>query len=132
MKVDTAHRMLVRNHSINREYSFLLFNKRVLDQAMDLTNPLIERCRFLSIFKSNLDEFTQVRIGTLENEVIDEPNHKDNNTGLTASEQLEAIFALYPGFYHAMDETFHFLWEDLRAHGIDITKPGKLTQRQNE
>ena len=132
MKSERAHSMLVKEYSINREYSFLLFNKRVLDQAMDLTNPLIERSRFLSIYKSNLDEFTQVRVGTLENEVSDEPDHRDSNTGLTASEQLEAIIALYPGFYHAMDETFRFLWEDLRAHGIDITKPGKLTDRQSE
>ncbi|MDD7270833.1 MAG: hypothetical protein PUH25_03015, partial [Spirochaetales bacterium] len=53
---------------INREYSWLQFNKRVLDQAMDLTNPLLERCKFLSIFISNLDEFIQVRLGSLTNQ----------------------------------------------------------------
>ena len=58
---------LIRPPYINREYSWLEFNNRVLDQAMDLTNPLLERCKFLSIFKSNLDEFTMVRLGSLEN-----------------------------------------------------------------
>ena len=48
----------------NREISWLAFNKRVLDQAMDLTNPLLERCKFLSIFISNLDEFIQVRLSS--------------------------------------------------------------------
>ena len=45
----------MRDIYMNREYSWLLFNKRVLDQAEDLTNPLLERCKFLSIFTSNLD-----------------------------------------------------------------------------
>ena len=61
---DTATRGCIKGIYINREYSWLQFNKRVLDQAMDLTNPLLERCKFLSIFTSNLDEFIQVRLGS--------------------------------------------------------------------
>ena len=49
----------------NREYSWLQFNRRVLDQALDEDNPLLERCKFFAIFHSNLDEFFMVRIGSL-------------------------------------------------------------------
>ena len=81
----------IRDIYVNREYSWLLFNKRVLDQAVDLTNPLLERCKFLSIFTSNLDEFFMVRVGSLYNESISEPQATENKTRLTAAKQLEGI-----------------------------------------
>ena len=48
--------MFIKNEYINREYSWLLFNKRVLEQAADKSVPLFERCKFFSIFCSNRDE----------------------------------------------------------------------------
>jgi len=47
---------------INRELSWLEFNQRVLDQALDETNPLLERVKFLGIVSSNLDEFFEIRV----------------------------------------------------------------------
>jgi polyphosphate kinase len=75
---------------VNRELSWLEFNRRVLDQAADTSLPLLERAKFLAITSSNLDEFVMVRVGSLRmqyerNAMVLDP------TGMTPGEQLQAI-----------------------------------------
>src|SRR6185312_3724961 len=71
----------------NRELSLLEFHARVLEEALDERNPLLERLKFLSIFSSNLDEFFMIRISGLKEELHDVSVVSPD--GLTPSQQLQ-------------------------------------------
>lgn len=77
---------------LNRELSWLQFNRRVLAEAADETLPGYERLKFLSIYCSNLDEFYMVRVGGLLDRALLQPWHTEAVTGLTPHEQLRAIY----------------------------------------
>ena len=77
---------------LNRELSWLQFNRRVLAEAADETLPGYERLKFLSIYCSNLDEFYMVRVGGLLDRALLQPWHTETVTGLTPREQLRAIY----------------------------------------
>lgn len=81
-------------HFINRELSWLEFNARVLEEAQDTTNPLLERVKFLAIFASNLDEFFMVRVAGLREEAYGDELPQDAPAdGLSPLAQLERIAA---------------------------------------
>jgi polyphosphate kinase len=75
---------------INRELSWIRFNQHVLDEAKDLSHPLLERIKFLAIFSNNLDEFFMVRVSGLHHQLV-EGVLKLPPDGLTTMEQLERI-----------------------------------------
>ncbi|MBP3951271.1 RNA degradosome polyphosphate kinase [Bacillus suaedae] len=75
----------------NRELSWLAFNERVLEEAIDERNPLLERLKFLAIFSSNLDEFFMVRVAGLKDQVKAGFNRPENKAGLTPKQQLKKI-----------------------------------------
>lgn len=75
----------------NRELSWLAFNERVLQEALDERNPLLERFKFLSIFSSNLDEFFMVRVAGLQDQVKVGFTKPENKAGMTPKQQLNEI-----------------------------------------
>ncbi len=74
----------------NRELSWLEFNRRVLNEGLDETNPMLERLKFLAIFSTNLDEFFMIRAAGLK-EQVEEKISKRSLDGMSAGEQLRAI-----------------------------------------
>ena len=117
---------------INRELSLLEFHRRVLEEALDETNPLLERLKFLSIFASNIDEFFMIRVSGLKEE-IDENVTELSPDGLTPAEQLAEIRNhLMP----MIDEQMRCLRENiipqLAAEGIDIVTYESLTRREKQ
>lgn len=74
----------------NRELSWLDFNYRILSEARDKNNPLLERCKFLSITSSNLDEFFMIRVASLK-DMVNAEYEKEDMSGMTPAKQLNAI-----------------------------------------
>ena len=96
---------------LNRELSWLQFNRRVLAEAADETLPVYERLKFLSIYCSNLDEFYMVRVGGLLDRALLQPWHTETITGLTPREQLRAIYAETA----RQQKDFESLWRKVTA-----------------
>src|SRR5271154_6959708 len=77
-------------HLLNRELSWLEFNYRVLEEALDPATPLLERVKFFCIFSSNLDEFFEVRVAGLKQQ-LESPVVDRTPDGLTVTENLRAV-----------------------------------------
>lgn len=99
----------------NRELSWLNFNLRVLEEAIDDRNALLERYKFLAITSSNLDEFFMVRVAGLLDQVNVGFNRPENKAGLTPSEQLDAISTLTHELIKKQDHTYQHLLAPLLA-----------------
>ena len=120
------------NNYINRELSWLEFNERVLEEAIDTNNPILERLKFASIVSSNLDEFFMVRVATLSDQVHAGFN-KPDAAGLTAQEQIDRISVRAHKMVQDQYNCFNrSLVSTLRKENIFFLKPSALTEKQKE
>lgn len=111
---------------INRELSWLSFNERVLSEAVDKSNPLFERLKFLSITASNLDEFFMVRVASLI-DMINADYRKLDIAGMTATEQLSAVLKNLHKFVDRQYEIYNNqLLPLLLDNGLKICEPSEL------
>ena len=116
----------------NRELSWLRFNERVLEEAEDSRVPLCERLNFLSIFQSNLDEFFMVRIGSLYDQKLVDPKAKDNKSGMTAGEQMEAALSVVRDLCHRKDRVYAQIFELLKEQGISLVDFHTIGSKQEK
>ena len=118
------------SYFINRELSLLEFQVRVLEEAEDPRNPLLERIKFMSIVGSNLDEFFMVRVAGLKQQ-IDAGVHDISPDGLTPSAQLVAVRNLA---LRIIERSRKCLVEELlpalQKAGVYVLEYGNLNQDQ--
>ena len=102
----------------NRELSWLQFNERVLEESEDHRVPRYERLKFIAIFQSNLDEFFMVRVGSLFDQAIADKKAVDARTGMTAQQQLRAIYQEVRNLLPRKDTGYHKLMGKLSKEGV--------------
>lgn len=114
----------------NRELSWLDFNARVLEEALDADNPALERLKFLAITSNNLDEFFMVRVGSLHL-VLEQGGRKKDPAGLTPRQQLDRVSEKA----HALVNAQYACWSGeveplLESKGIRRVKPEQINAEQ--
>src|SRR5204863_261686 len=117
----------------NRELSCLQFNRRVMEEALDPTVPLLERLKFLAIFQSNLDEFFMVRVGGLQQKVQAGIAVGSGADKMPPREQLDRIGKTVR---QMLEEAYRCLREQLlpalEKEGISLRKMKELTTEQRQ
>ena len=126
------HKEIDTRYTQERELSWLRFNERVLEEAKDESVPLFERLKFASIFTSNLDEFFMIRVGSIYDMTLSKQAHVDSKSGLTPTEQLQAIFKTVPGLYKQRDKIISHLEKRLRTCNICNLTPSELDGKERK
>ena len=117
----------------NRELSWLSFNERVMQEALDETVPLIQRLRFLGIFSNNQDEFFKVRVASVLKSLRDKITLQDEDISITEMERLlVGIRQQAVSMHHRFDDVYQLLCDELRKMKINIVNEQMLTDDQKE
>nr|WP_269453468.1 polyphosphate kinase 1 [Paenibacillus swuensis] len=121
----------VPSRYVNRELSWMEFNKRVLEEAQDVQNPLLERIKFLSIVSSNLDEFMSVRVAGITEQVKAGVTRKDF-TGYTPQGLLKRIMKRASGMVTLQSKAGRDLHRQLAKEGIHFTRYDDMSVNQQK
>lgn len=116
---------------LNRELSSIAFNRRVMEEAQNKKNPILERVKFLSIVGNNLDEFTNVRIASLK-DILAAGQDTPGDDGLTITQQLQEIYQSIAQLDSEAQQTWHDLRQELKALDISITEADQLNDVQKK
>lgn len=127
-----AYKINDRKYYNNREHSWLSFNYRVIQEAVDPNNPLLERLKFLAITSSNLDEFFMVRVAGLKDQVKMNYHEPDTKTQLTPGQQLRGIGELNRENSRIQYDYYHQLIDELGKYDIHFKHPHELPQSMQE
>ena len=122
----------ILDYTQNRELSWLRFNQRVLEEARDETVPLMERMKFVAIFTSNLDEFFMIRVGSLYDMAAVDNRKRDTKSGMTATQQLDAIYEAVAPMYKERDKTYADIKKQLKPYGVCGLDIRELEQQEKK
>ena len=114
----------------NRELSWLKFNKRVLEEAVDPDTPLLERLSFSAIYQSNLDEFFMVRVGSVTEKAKTKKDKPDKFSGMTPDQQLDAIFTAVRRLQPSVEGAFLTTMSELAEFGYEHVSFDKMTKEE--
>jgi polyphosphate kinase len=124
--------LVAPEHYINREFSWIAFNHRVLAQALNEHTPLLEQAKFSAIFSNNLDEFFMVRVASLKSQQEAGITSRSDD-GLTPQQQLEEIQARLRPLLELQQQHYrHSLKTNLKEYGIQLIDYAQLNKRQKE
>lgn len=129
---DTAASELPADRYLNRELSWLAFNKRVLELAQDSTLPLLERVKFLSIYANNLDEFFMVRVAGLKRRIATGIAVR-SASGMMPRETHDAVLKLsYKSMLEHSKTYREIIVPELQAEGISLVRWSSLSDNEKE
>ena len=130
MESDSKPNLAHADYYFNRELSWLDFNKRVIEEAQDPQNPLLEQLNFLSIASSNLDEFYMVRVAGLQDQFKLGYHITDSKTDRTPVEQLSAISKKNSENIALQYKSYYELLNQLAEKNIRIKKISALSKSE--